>query len=517
MKGTKEIKKTIKSILICLIIALLFLSLFRTKDNIKLSKESFNMKAMNTVQHMEDLNYYKDDFWEWNTRTTTNDMAYNGRHIDIINNDPKKAIDFYGYGERSYKDYLYKAYPYPGEKIFRFKLEEVRTDYHTLEGAGFLFNAKKENGKLTADVILLGKDKINLYRLEEVYDYTFQNTPNKHITDYISATLASVNKPQASVHQMEIKTSPSNITVIDNEQEILNVDLDYTNHAGDDFGLIVSYGEHSCSSLSKIEFSEFTLEVKDYNLPLKVKNDIDMKIEGATFELLDSEENVISEGISDENGMWELIGLKPGEYKIRQKTTIAGHRIYSEDYPFIITGDGKAYKGDSEEEIEEITIINERILADIDILLEDDIEEEIQGGTFQLIDEEGNVIKSGSTDKDGLLKIKDITPGKYTLKQKSTIEGYEISTEVYTFTVTEEGKVVDSKTSKEIELINVLNKRIIEEDETGKNEIQQNEIDDGKAEGVLPQTGEQIILVSMIMISFISIIVFYYKYRNIDN
>ena len=106
---------------------------------------------------------------------------------------------------------------------------------------------------------------------------------------------------------------------------------------------------------------------------------------------------------------------------------------------------------------------------------------------------------------------------KYTLKQKSTTNGHEISTEVYTFIVTEEGKVVDSETNVEIELINVLNKRIIEKNETEKNEINQNEIDDGKAEGVLPQTGEQIILVSMSLISFISIIVFYYKYRNIDN
>lgn len=499
--------KVIRIVLIFLIVILLFLALPKEKEIIKTSKNNNSLKAMNTVQYMENLDYYEEEFWEWNTRTTTNDKAYNGTHIQITNTDEKKAIDFYGYGVNSYKDYLYKQYPYAGEKIFRFTLEEVRTDYHTLDGAGFIFNAKKEDGKLTGDVLLLNQNKINLYRLEDVDDEAFQNTANRVMTHYASSILASVNKPASSVHEMEIRTSPTNITVIDNEEEILNVDLDYTTHAGDDFGLLVSYSQHNCSSLSKIEFSEFNLELKDYNLPLILKNDIEMRIEGAIFELLDNEGNVLGEGTTDENGLIQLRGLKAGEYKIRQKTTIPRHIIYSEEYPLTITGDGKAYEGNIEDdkEIEEIIIINPRILADVIVDLKNDIDMEIEGGTFILLDENGKVVYRGATNEDGIMEIKNLTPGKYTLKQQTTIAGHEIYTGTNEFTITDEGKVVDNSTNKEIEQIEVINNRIKEEN-----------TDDGRATGVLPQTGERIIfgMVFLTIIAFIA--VFYFKYKNIE-
>ena len=65
-----------------------------------------NAKANNEItdSSMEWKEWQKEEFWEWHTRTTTNDQAYNGKHI-VIQND---TIDFYGYGENSYKDFLYK-------------------------------------------------------------------------------------------------------------------------------------------------------------------------------------------------------------------------------------------------------------------------------------------------------------------------------------------------------------------------------------------------------------------------
>ena len=60
--------------------------------------------------------WQQNDYWEWHTRTTTDDKAYNGNHIVI----QKNVIDFYGYWQNSYKDFLYKEYNNPGKKIFKF-------------------------------------------------------------------------------------------------------------------------------------------------------------------------------------------------------------------------------------------------------------------------------------------------------------------------------------------------------------------------------------------------------------
>ena len=78
--------------------------------------------------------WQKEEYWEWHTRTTTEDKAYNGNHI-VIKND---MINFYGYWKNSYKDFLYKEYDNPGKKIFKFKIDETKADYHTLDGAGFI-------------------------------------------------------------------------------------------------------------------------------------------------------------------------------------------------------------------------------------------------------------------------------------------------------------------------------------------------------------------------------------------
>ena len=45
------------------------------------------------------------EYWEWHTRTTTDDRAYNGEHIEF---DGDK-VTFYGYDSTSYKDFFIKS------------------------------------------------------------------------------------------------------------------------------------------------------------------------------------------------------------------------------------------------------------------------------------------------------------------------------------------------------------------------------------------------------------------------
>ena len=68
----------------------------------------------NNVKANNEITDSSMEWKEWHTRTTTNDQAYNGKHI-VIQND---SIDFYGYGDNSYKDFLYKEYKNPGKKYF---------------------------------------------------------------------------------------------------------------------------------------------------------------------------------------------------------------------------------------------------------------------------------------------------------------------------------------------------------------------------------------------------------------
>ena len=57
----------------------------------------FSSKTMAETNNWKE--WQEKNYWEWHTRTTTNDKAYNGEHIKI--EDDK--INFYGYGVVSYK------------------------------------------------------------------------------------------------------------------------------------------------------------------------------------------------------------------------------------------------------------------------------------------------------------------------------------------------------------------------------------------------------------------------------
>lgn len=73
------------------------------------------IQANNEIEWKE---WQKEDYWEWYTRTTTDDKAYNGNHIVM----QKDVIDFYGYWQNSYKDFLFKQYNNEGKKYLNLEL-----------------------------------------------------------------------------------------------------------------------------------------------------------------------------------------------------------------------------------------------------------------------------------------------------------------------------------------------------------------------------------------------------------
>ena len=193
-----------------------------------------NAKASSSNEELDSTEeWQQEDYWEWHTRTTTDDKAYNGKHIQIQND----KIDFFGYWNNSYKDFLYKDYDKTGKKIFEFVIDDQNANYHTLDGAGFIFNAKKENNKLSCYILLFTESDVNIYKLENVDIETFETTSSKIVADY-GKLIKSVQKTSATTHNLRVEITPINVTVIDNGNELFNLDLDYSSHEGESFGLI---------------------------------------------------------------------------------------------------------------------------------------------------------------------------------------------------------------------------------------------------------------------------------------
>lgn len=477
-----EAKKIYQTITAFLVVAILLFTIF--------SNSVFSALVATDSQKV-DLDYYNENFWQSHTRTTTNDKAYNGKHIQLTN-----SVHFYGYGDVSYKDYIYKPYEFEGEKTFQFKIDETKANYHTLDGAGIIFNAKETDGKLTADVLLFQEKQVVLYRLENVNIQEFETSPNKIVANYAKSVVATVNKTENSLHKIIIKTSPTNIAVKDNNVEIMNVNLNYSEHAGDDFGFIVSYTQHDCSILTEIEFSDFELEVEDYNVPIKVIDQFNNPVSGSTFEVLDKNGKSLGTATTNAKGEAIIKGLLPDEYTIRQISAAAGYVKSDKTSKILITDEGKI-KDDQEKEIKLIEFENLKLMS-IGIktyLL--NTTTPISNVKVGICDNQGKLLKATDgtdiilvTDKNGtgdFAKLANFDPGIYCYVVVEAPESYEKNTTVYSFTVKEDGSVVYNNPTKEIIYLNVKSTQTVTEEKKS-----------------LPKTGEISILTTIAVLSVIA-------------
>lgn len=279
MEKRKIVKVSTIFLLILLIVNIISIGVKANNENAQSNNE--------TVISSDNWEKWQDeDYWEWHTRTTTDDRAYNGKHIQIHDD----VIDFYGYWQNSYKDFLYKDYSNKGKKIFEFILDEQKANYHTLDGAGFIFNAKKENDKLSGYILLFTAQTVDLYELQDVDINTFENTANRRVSDY-GLLIKSIPKTGATIHKLRVETSPNKLDVIENGQELMNVDLEEGPHLGESFGLISSYTQHACSILSNIEFYQLKIKVEDYKKP-ETKEDTNNVVENEADNNVTKQENL---------------------------------------------------------------------------------------------------------------------------------------------------------------------------------------------------------------------------------
>lgn len=322
-----------------------------------------NVKANNEItdSSMEWKEWQKEEFWEWHTRTTTNDQAYNGKHI-VIQND---SIDFYGYGDNSYKDFLYKEYKNPGKKIFQFRLDEEKANYHTLDGAGFIFNAKKEDNKLSGYILLFMEKSINLYSIKDVDITEFETTQNRKVSNY-GELIKSFQNTDSKIHDLRVEATPTSLKVIDGEEELINEKLEFEQHEGESFGLISSYTQHNCNILSKIEFSELKMTIEDYSVKVINTDTEDNVISGGIFEIKDENGNVVGNGKTDENGMLYITGIYEGNYTLQQKQAPNGYILNDQIYKFKIDSDGNLISEGIEKD-NNLIIKNEKIKEEVEI------------------------------------------------------------------------------------------------------------------------------------------------------
>ena len=194
-----------------------------------------------------------------------------------------------------------------------------------------------------------------------------------------------------------------------------------------------------------------TVTMKDEKTKITVsKVDIanSKEVAGAKIQILDEEDKVVAEWVSEEGKVEEITGLVTGvTYTLHEEVAPAGYTIAS-DTTFTIDEEGNV-SGDA-------TITEDGV-----ILVEDtktvihvskvDIADgkELSGAHIQILDEDGKVVVEWDSEEGKVEEITGLTTGvTYTLRETVAPDGYAVTSDT-TFTIDEEGNVTSDATVTE--------------------------------------------------------------------
>ena len=168
------------------------------------------------------------------------------------------------------------------------------------------------------------------------------------------------------------------------------------------------------------------------SVKLKKVDTLGNVLEGAIFELYkdnngswDKQQGTY---ISDKDGIVEVKGLKVGKYYLKEVKSPDGYLLSDKQYPFeIIRGNNIT-----------IDLGNvENIFVNGSVKLEkvDEENKPLNGALFGLYNASDSLIKEVESDENGIVKVTDLAPGDYYLKEIKSPEGYKLDETKYNFTI----------------------------------------------------------------------------------
>lgn len=173
-------------------------------------------------------------------------------------------------------------------------------------------------------------------------------------------------------------------------------------------------------------------------------------IDNTVFELLDTNNNVIRTGTTNNKGELEFNNLKPAIYKLKEKKSNDNYINNNGIYDIVINPSETSTKN----------ITNEHKKGNLKIYKVDKDDNDLTLGAvkFDLIDSNGNIVKHLITDVNGVAEVKNINTGNYTLRETLTKKEYNLAIDqnvIINWNETMEYKVENEKKKGQIKIIKV--------------------------------------------------------------
>ncbi len=168
------------------------------------------------------------------------------------------------------------------------------------------------------------------------------------------------------------------------------------------------------------------IKVDDNNTPIK----------GVKFEIYDANKNKVETITTDENGKAASKDLQIGTYTYKEVSVPKGYVIDENEYEFAVT---------SKETKIEKTVVNNRAKGALKIIkLEKGTKTPIEGVTFEILDENKNVVDTIVTNKDGIAEKQDLIVGKYYYREISAPDKYIVDSKEKSFKLSDNGEIFEA-------------------------------------------------------------------------
>ena len=152
---------------------------------------------------------------------------------------------------------------------------------------------------------------------------------------------------------------------------------------------------------------------------------------GVEFSLINAvTHEVVETAVSNDKGEFIFTKFDYGDWIIRETEAPEGYNRM-EDYLLHVD--------ESWTEPKPITLIN---IPDTYMFFKSDNKKNaLAGATFAVEDENGNVVQEVVSAENGVVTISGLTPGKYTIREIATVEGFTVSDDTITVEINEKYKV----------------------------------------------------------------------------
>ncbi|MBG9753442.1 adhesin [Bacillus thuringiensis] len=161
----------------------------------------------------------------------------------------------------------------------------------------------------------------------------------------------------------------------------------------------------------------------------KVDKESGAVLAGVTFEVQDEKDKVVTKVTTDKEGQANVSDLSVGKYKLVEVESLPGYKKLAKPVSFEIK------KGMTE--VLSLKVENELVDKGSVEITKVDKESGVllKGVTFEVQDEKGKVVTKVKTDKEGKVKISDLSVGSYKLVEVENLPGYKKLTEPVSFEI----------------------------------------------------------------------------------